>query len=278
MAIAARLEEQQALDRLVPPLQRLARAVPRPVRDIMHGVWLGHPLHPVLVQVPVGSWLSATLLDVRNDSEGQKAARWLTLVGLAAAVPAAATGATDWAELHEQQMRVGVVHAAANWLGIGCFATALACRDAGRRRAARLCGLAAIGAGGLLGGHLSFRQAAGANHAEAIPHVVQPGWHYLMTEAEAEEGKLVRRMLGETPVVVVRQRGNLHVLADRCSHLAGPLSDGELTADQLRCPWHGSAFRLADGSVAGGPATAPQPRFETRVVGGAIQVLLPGAG
>ena len=236
----------------------------------------------MLVQVPVGSWLSATLLDLRSgvsDDSGDRetAARWLTWLGLATAVPAAATGATDWAELHPQQVRVGVVHAAANWLAVGCFGASLACGGAATRRSARLAGMALLGASGLLGGHLSFRQAAGANHAESVPHLVGPGWHYLMTEADLPDGKPVRQMIGEIPVVVVRQRGAIHVLADRCSHLSGPLSDGELTADQLRCPWHGSAFRLADGSVACGPATAPQPRFEARVAGGAIQVMLPGA-
>jgi nitrite reductase/ring-hydroxylating ferredoxin subunit len=45
----------------------------------------------------------------------------------------------------------------------------------------------------------------------------------------------------------------------------------------LTCPWHGSVFRLADGSVACGPATVTQPAFETREIGGAIQVWLPGA-
>ena len=99
-----------------------------------------------------------------------------------------------------------------------------------------------------------------------------------MDAAGAPEGKPVRRLLGEVPVVVVRDRGTVHVLADRCSHMSGPLSDSELTDGCLTCPWHGSVFRIADGSVARGPATAPQPAFEVREIGGAIQICLPGAG
>jgi nitrite reductase/ring-hydroxylating ferredoxin subunit len=99
-----------------------------------------------------------------------------------------------------------------------------------------------------------------------------------MTSAELPEGKLVRRMLGEVPVVAVRTGGVVRVLADRCSHMSGPLSDGELADGCLTCPWHGSVFRVADGSVARGPATAPQPAFGVREVGGAVQVCLPGAG
>ena len=89
---------------------------------------------------------------------------------------------------------------------------------------------------------------------------------------------VVRQMLGEVPVAAVRLSGAVHVLADRCSHMTGPLSDGELADGCLTCPWHGSVFRLTDGSVAQGPATAPQPAFEVREAGGAIQVCLPGAG
>jgi nitrite reductase/ring-hydroxylating ferredoxin subunit len=85
-------------------------------------------------------------------------------------------------------------------------------------------------------------------------------------------------MLGEVPVAAVRLNGAAHVLADRCSHISDPLSDGELADGCLTCPWHGSIIRLTDGSVAQGPATVPQPAFEVREVGGAIQVCLPDAG
>ena len=126
--------------------------------------------------------------------------------------------------------------------------------------------------------HISFRLAGGANHAEEVPHLVKPGWQHLMVAADLAEGKVVRQMLGEVPVAAVRLNGAVHVLADRCSHMSGPLSDGELADGCLTCPWHGSMFRLTDGSVAQGPATAPQPAFEVREVGGGIQVCLPDAG
>jgi nitrite reductase/ring-hydroxylating ferredoxin subunit len=274
------LERAKGLDRLSGPGQRLARLLPPGwARDALHGVWLGHPLHPVLVQVPVGTWLSASLLDARPG--GETASRRLVLAGLAASVPAALAGTADWSEQHEQQMRVGVVHALANTAAIALYAVSLA---AGGRAAKglRLAGLTAVAAGGLLGGHIAFRQSAGANQAEPVPHLVQPGWHDLMAPAEAREladHKPVKRMLGDVPVVVVRDENDVHVLADRCCHLSGPLSDGDYQDGCLTCPWHGSTFRVADGSVARGPATAPQPVFDTRVTAdGALQVCLPGAG
>jgi nitrite reductase/ring-hydroxylating ferredoxin subunit len=275
MRVVSRLEQARKLDTCVAAGQRIARAVrPGKFRDALHGVWLGHPLHPLLVQAPVGAWLSASALDFSAGNE--RAARLLTALGLAAAVPAAAAGMIDWSEQHEQQMRVGVVHALANTAALTCYGASLA---TGRRgRMWRLAGLAALGAGGLLGGHISFRLAGGANHAEAVPHLVEPGWHRLIAEAELPEGKPVRRLLGEVPLIAVRSGGEVRVLADRCSHMSGSLAEGDLAGDTVQCPWHGSVFCLRDGSVVRGPATAPQPAFEVRTTNGAVEVLLPGAG
>ena len=272
----SRLEQNSRLDGIVSAGQRLARLIPPgKVRDALNGVWLGHPLHPMLVQAPVGAWLSASILDFAGN---EKAARQLVAAGLIAAVPAAAAGAADWSEQHEQQMRVGVVHAAGNIVASSLYGASLLSRGPRLSRVLRLAGLAAVSAGGLLGGHIAFRLAGGANHAEEVPHLVKPGWHHLMTSDDLPEGTPVHHVLGEVPVVAIRSGGTVHVLADRCSHMSGPLSDGKLADGCLTCPWHGSVFRIVDGSVVHGPATAPQPAFQTREVGGAIQVCLPGAG
>ena len=288
----SQLEQAQALDRVVAPGQRMARWLPPgPVRDALNGVWLGHPLHPVLAQAPVGAWLSAAVLDgwpggrkngagrqlgrENGDEAGQ---RRLVAFGLAAAGAAALAGAADWSEQHEQQMRVGVVHAAANITAAGCYAASLLTRRPAASRALRLAGLAAVSVGGLLGGHISFRLSGGANQAESVPHLVQPGWHDLMPAAGLEDARPVKAMLGEVPVVVIRDGSAVHVLAGRCSHLSGPLAEGELDAGCLTCPWHGSVFRISDGGVVHGPATAPQPVLRTRVREGVIQVCLPDAG
>ncbi len=72
------------------------------------------------------------------------------------------------------------------------------------------------------------------------------------------------------PLLVLRRGGTVNVLSDRCSHLSGPLHEGELEDGCVVCPWHGSTFRLADGSVRRGPATAPVPAFDTRVSSGRV--------
>src|SRR6185437_8098379 len=124
MRLISRLEQDSRLDGAVSAGQRVARKIrPGKVRDALHGVWLGHPVHPMLVQAPVGAWLSASLLDFTGD---ERAARRLTAAGLCAALPAALAGAADWSEQHEQQMRVGVIHAAGNVMALGLYAASLA--------------------------------------------------------------------------------------------------------------------------------------------------------
>ncbi|HEX3964492.1 MAG TPA: Rieske (2Fe-2S) protein [Trebonia sp.] len=275
MNIMSFLERAEGLDRLAGPGQRVARLLPPGrVRDALYGLWLGHPLHPVLAQVPAGTWLSASLLDAWPGNE--KASRRLVMAGLAASLPTAIAGAADWSEQHEQQMRVGVVHALANAAAIALYGASVAASR--HARSLRLAGLTAVAAAGFLGGHMAYRQSAGANQAEPVPHLVEPGWHDLMPVADLAGHQLARRMLGDVPVVVISDGEGVYVLADRCSHLSGPLSDGDYRDGCLTCPWHGSTFRASDGTVARGPATAPQPAFSTRVNDGTLQVCLPGAG
>jgi nitrite reductase/ring-hydroxylating ferredoxin subunit len=279
-----RLENATRLDRVTVPVrtavQRLLRR--RGLRNALHGVWIGHPLHPALVQLPVGAFLSAAILDLQPG--GDRPARLLIGTGLAAAGPAAVTGLADWSQLHEQQQRVGLVHAAANTTGLACYAASLAARRRGSGVAGRVLaygGLGALTLGAYIGGHLSYRQAGGANAAEAVPHLVPAGWQDLCAVDDLpHDGTPHRIMLDTVPLLVVRQGEAIDVLSDRCSHLAGPLHEGELSEDGscITCPWHGSVFRLRDGSVVQGPATAPQHSFDVRVTAGRVEVRLPGAG
>ncbi|WP_349637097.1 Rieske (2Fe-2S) protein [Streptomyces sp. RerS4] len=272
-----RIESSERTDRLADAVRWLVRAAPLGrSRDVLHGRWLGHPVHPLMVQLPLGSWMSAAVLDCVPGQ--QRAAHTLVGVGLVAALPAAVAGWTDWAELRRPQMRVGLLHAATNAAGIACYAASFAARTRGRFARGRLWGLAgltAVGVGGALGGHMAFRQAAGANHAEHIPEVAGPGWHAIGALSDFPVGTPVRSRLADVSIVVVREAtGAVRVLADHCSHMGGPLSEGEIVDGCIRCPWHGSTFRLSDGWNVTGPATAPQPAFETRTTNGQVEARL----
>ncbi|HEX4816656.1 MAG TPA: Rieske 2Fe-2S domain-containing protein [Nonomuraea sp.] len=280
VVLADRLEKSKALDR---PIRVLAKAVrrrlrPGPLRDLLHGVPLGEPLHPPLASVSLGCWLSTAVLDLAGADA--RAARLLLATGVANALPTAAAGLTDWSSLHREQQRVGFVHMVSNLAAIGLFSASLVARLRGQERAGKALSFAGLGVGTLgayLGGHLAYRQAAGANHAPQVSHLVPLGWHDLCPLRDLPDGRPVARRLGYIQLFVLRQGDGVTVLADHCPHLAGPLHQGRLVIENgeacVVCPWHGSTFRLADGAVRHGPATAPAPTFETRIRrDGTIQV------
>ena len=274
------LERAGLLDQ---PAQALTRAIRRLVppgrtKDLLHGVPAGHPVHPPLTDISVGCWMSATLLDLLPGTE--LASRALVGAGLLGSVPVALTGLADWSELHPEQQRVGLAHAAGTATASGLYAASLVARLRGRTaggKAFGLAGLTALFAGTYLGGHFAFRQAAGANHAESITHLGPLGWNDLCAIDELPQGRPVHRTLGYISLFVLRQDDQVSVLADHCAHLAGPLHQGrivELDEDLcVVCPWHGSTFRINDGSVVHGPATGRQPAFESRILdNGTVQV------
>ncbi|MGT2526508.1 DUF2231 domain-containing protein [Streptomyces nojiriensis] len=191
LKVLAAVADAEELDSVTEPLKRAIRALPLGrLRGVLHGRPLGHPLHPALVQIPVGAWISAGVLDLVPGSE--RAARRLVAVGVVTAAPAAWTGWVDWAEQHEQQMRTGLLHAASIAAAVGLYGVSWAARSRGRHGLGRVlgfAGLATVGTGAALGGHLAYRQAAGANKTESVLRLVAPGWHTLGPAEEFPDGR-----------------------------------------------------------------------------------------
>jgi nitrite reductase/ring-hydroxylating ferredoxin subunit len=276
MSIPEKLERAQTLDRPAGAARDAVQSIltNRTVKDALHGVWLGHALHPALAQFTLGSFLSASLLDAVGGRERGSTA--LITAGLVGTVPTVAAGWADYADGHEEQQRVGVVHAALNAAAVACYAGALVVRArGGGGRGLTAVGGALSGFSAYLGGHMAFRQALGPNQSESIPHTGPGDWQPLGPLAELPDRSPVRRLAGDTPVVVVARGADVSVLADRCPHASAPMHDGQLGDEDgcpvITCSWHGSVFRVDDGSVLHGPATAPLPRFETRTVDGVLE-------
>jgi nitrite reductase/ring-hydroxylating ferredoxin subunit len=260
----------EPLDPAAEVVQDAITAVPQPVRNVLDGVWLGNPLHPALTDVPLGAWTTAAALDLL----GSEAADQALAVGVLAAVPAALTGLNDWSHLKGEPRRVGVVHGLMNTMGLTLNIGSLALRRNGHRGLARvLSGVGFLGAlfSAHLGGELSFGMGVRVNRT-AFEH---PRDRYapVIDASDLEDGRLHRVELeGEAVVMAKCGDGDVCAISAVCSHLGGPLDKGERDGDVVICPWHGSRFDLRTGAVEGGPAVYPQPRYETRVRAGKVEI------
>jgi nitrite reductase/ring-hydroxylating ferredoxin subunit/uncharacterized membrane protein len=273
--------DSPALDRIAEPLSKAVRGAyeaagpaGQQLKDAAHGVWLGHPLHPVFTDLPLGAWTTALALDcTANGDEGRRRAATFAMgVGLAGALGAAVTGLTDWSETQGESRRTGLLHDLLNITATTLFATSWAMRqrdshDTGR--AAAWAGYAiAIGAA-WFGGNLVYDQRIGVTNADA--HLPEEFTPVLRSDALAEN-TMARARVGKADVLLVRQNGRVCALAHDCAHLGGPLSEGTLKDGSVICPWHGSEFALEDGRVLTGPSTHNQPCLEVRERGGQIEV------
>jgi len=252
-----------------------------PVVDVLHGTWLGHPLHPALTDVPIGSWTAALALDAvdlvgrgRRTPGLAAASRTCTAVGLVGAAAAVATGLSDWQHTHEGARRVGVVHGLMSTAATGLQLASWHERRSGRTARGRALGLVGWGvviASATLGGALTYRHGIGGDHADRS--LAPRTFTDALPLADLREGRPTRADVEGVRLVVLRDGdGEVRAFGEMCPHLAGPLSEGWVTREGLVCPWHGSCFSPEDGSVVHGPATAPLPRFETRLRGGRVQV------
>lgn len=279
--VAGRLERLEQLDAFSQPAQDAVRAaIPNGsvVKDVAVGSWFGHPVHPALTDVVVGSWLGGFALDLLGGAKREQAADDLVALGVLAAVPTAVTGLADWADVGENERRVGTVHALANVAALALQVASWRARHRSNRAAGVGLTAGAIAlstAAAWLGGHLSFGRGVGVDETafEAPPTT----WTVVNDDDKLEKGELVRRSARGTGVVLVRYRGRVHALLDRCNHRGCSLSEGEFDGTAITCPCHGSRFAL-DGSLLRGPAAYPQPVLETRVHEGKIEVRARWAG
>ena len=252
-------------------VQGLVRSVPKPIRNVLDGVWFGNPLHPALTDVPVGAWTAAMLLDLAGSESADAA----LAVGVLGAVPAAVTGTNDWSYLRGEEKRIGMVHALLNISAVLLNTGSLVARRSGNRDLGRVLSGVAFG-GTLLSAHLGGLLSFGFGVRVNRTAFERPRDRFLavLDESELDGGKLRKVDLEGVPVLVARaeRTGEICAIAHTCTHLGGPLADGTREGDTVICPWHGSRFDLCTGEVLDGPAVFPEPRFEARVRGGKVEV------
>ncbi|UXA08910.1 Rieske 2Fe-2S domain-containing protein [Mycobacterium sp. SMC-2] len=252
------------------------------VANALHGVWLGHPVHPPLASLTSGALGTTVALDAlsllpgRPASEVRDASTFASRalgVGILASIGSAVTGVTDWQHTHEEDRRVGAVHGLVNLAATALYAQSWWDRRRGRH--GRGIALTALGygitvAGSYLGGALVFESGIGIDQSGARLRTTE--WTPVLP-ASSLNGKPVRVEVDGVGLVVCQtEPGEVAAFGERCPHLAAPMADGWIDRGRLVCPWHGSWFAAESGEVLRGPAAAPLPCYEARLVDGMVEV------
>jgi len=264
-------------------MQRIFRTLYGPfpaVRDLLHGTWLGHPVHPMITDIPIGAFVVAFVLDLAGESGG---ATWAIGIGFISMLAAALAGYADYLDLSGTSKRVGSLHSTTMLLAAVLYFISLSTRLLWWGPPETLstftaltvwtadAGLLLVLIGGYLGGELVFDLGSQVDR-----HAWRGGgakWQALDIDSVPED-KLTKAKAGAQTLVVVRRGEKIYALHDTCAHQGCSLADGKLVdgGKRIECKCHGSRFELADGSVNRGPAVFPQPHYEVRRAEGKIEV------
>jgi nitrite reductase/ring-hydroxylating ferredoxin subunit/uncharacterized membrane protein len=258
----------------------------KPVRklaDLLHGTWLGHPLHPVLTDVTIGAWLYASLMDmvalVTRSKQVEQAADTLAAIGVASAVPTALAGATDYSGIKRGAAPLAVLHALMNVEALLYYSASLFARRNGNRLQATILselGMGTVLLSAYLGGTLVYKHRVGVNHA---PKPSGPReWTPIMSETDLPESQPRRIDVEGAPVLLYRYGGTVYAIGAVCAHAGAPLEEGTFDDRCVQCPWHDSVYDLRDGSVVHGPSTFSQPAYRARILNGQIEIRLAEEG
>ncbi len=283
-----------ALERVSDTLQDIIKGVigsnrrpPRRFKSLLHGVWLRHPLHPLLSDIPIGAWVITAIFDViwlidpKVYAWAAMGAGVTAIIGIAGALGAAATGMADWSDSYGAERRTGLWHGLLNTAALLLYIISLILRlqapswESLPGAILGFVGVVTVAIAGYLGGEMVFGKGTGVNHAawEAGSDDYEP----VMPVAQMPANQLQRVVVAGTPVIILRLGDTYHAISATCTHAGGPLDEGTLEGDVVTCPWHGSRFSMRSGQPLTGPATIAQPRYDVRVRDGQIELKRLGA-
>jgi len=225
--------------------------------------------------VPIGTWTSASLIDLAARGRSTAAARQLIGIGVLAAVPSALSGLADWSDTAGAEQRIGISHAALNAEALALYGASWWARRRGGLAGSAgvvlaLAGMAMATGAGYLGGHMIYAQGVGVDTNSF--HSGPGEWETIAAVGDLKDGDGIAKDAGGTRLLLVLQGGRVRAIENRCSHRGGPLSDGNVVGDCVTCPWHQSRFHLTSGEVVAGPATVGQAVYQTRMKDGQVQV------
>jgi nitrite reductase/ring-hydroxylating ferredoxin subunit/uncharacterized membrane protein len=287
MAPAPPPAPQPFAERLSDSLQHLIgiivgsqRKPPRRLKSLLNGTWLGHPLHPVMTDVPITAWMLTAVFDIiwliAHPTWAANGAFVTVIVGLLGALGAIVTGLTDWSDTYGAERRVGLNHALFNACATLLYLVSFILRllagpgDGIAAVVLGFVGLASLLYAAYLGGDMVFAKGTGVNHTAW--EAGGEDYEVVLPLESVEENTLYRVTAAGVPVVLLRQGLHFYAISATCPHAGGPLDEGTLTGDIVQCPWHGSRFCMRDGRVLTGPATVNAPRYDVRVRNGQVEL------
>jgi len=254
----------------------------RPLKIFLNGTWVGHPLHPLLTDIPIGAWTLTILLDLAALLFGFPqlglAGSIASGIGVAGAFAAGNAGLADWMDIDPPEKAIGAFHAMVNVSATVLFLVSFLMRwrhhwDPGWETfVVALAGYLLSMIGGYLGGVLVFHKGVMINR-NAYRNGPDEFTSVIATR-DLAEGQLKRVLVEEQPVLLLKLGGTVYALGAVCSHYGAPLNEGKIVERTIECPWHASQFSLADGRVAQGPACAGLPVYDCKIVNDEVQIKL----
>jgi nitrite reductase/ring-hydroxylating ferredoxin subunit/uncharacterized membrane protein len=250
----------------------------RPVKDFLNGTWLGHPLHPVATDIPIGSLLLTVILDIAGQAAAADIALVVTILFMLAA---AVTGAADYTDTDETARVRATTHATLMVVALLLLLVSIAIRATGPTDRAIPIALSIIAflivtAGAYIGGDVVY--VLGNMISRHAFRGAGTKWIKLDTGDISDlstlpEATPTKAKAGVNDLVLVRLDGTIHAVHAVCAHAGGPLAQGTVVDGCIQCPWHGSRFRMTDGHLRRGPAVYDQPAYEIRgAEGGGYEV------
>ena len=240
------------------------------IKNLLNGVWLGHPLHPAITDVPIGAFVAAFVLDLLGQRAGATAAIG---VGIVFMLLAALAGYADYIDLEGRTQRFGTIHSSLMLVALVFYLASFVMRLGAVPSAAEVwlavVGLVIVVGSAYVGGELVYNLGTQVDR-----HAWRGGgtkWAGLDV-SDVPEDKPVKAKAGAQTLVVVRHGKRLDALHDTCAHQGCSLSEGKIVGDAIECQCHGSRFRIRDGLVVRGPAVFDQPHYEVREAEGKLEV------
>ena len=241
----------------------------RPVKDVLNGVWLGHPLHAAVTDIPIGTLLLTVVLDLMGQTAAADVALVATILFM---LGAAATGYADYTDTDGTPRTRATLHSSLMVVALVLLLVSLALRAGGATDRTIPIALSVIGflivtASAYVGGDIVY--LFGNMVSRHAFRGAGTKWLKLETGdvtdlATLPEATPTKARAGTNDLVLVRIADTVHALHAVCAHAGGPLAQGTFVDGCIECPWHGSRFRTRDGHVQRGPALYDQPAYEVR--------------